>query len=48
MRPFNMFKAHMKITVHKSSAEANFRSKPEQTSKLQMTEEEEERKYIWR
>lgn len=34
-----MFKAHMKITVHKSSAEANFRSKPEQ---LQMTEEEKE------
>lgn len=37
MSLFNMFKAHMKITVHKSSTETNFRSKPEQTRKLQMT-----------
>lgn len=40
MSPFNMFKAHMKMTVHKSSTEANFRSKPEQRRKLQMKRRE--------
>lgn len=46
MSPFNMFKAHMKMTVHKSSTEANFRSKPQQRRKLQMTRGERNLRYV--